>query len=100
METASAIVYYTCLNNRCPKHRGIFVDGDPEHADCERTRLYLEGESPWPRRVSIFVPALLALAAATVAVLVMRRTARKRQTMPPQTPKDAEELDRSSTSFS
>lgn len=60
-------VYYTCLNNDCEKHRNVFVDGDPDHATCERRRLYLEGQEQ-PARVPMWalvaVPAVIGLGAA------------------------------------
>lgn len=67
------IVYYTCLNNECPKHRGIFTDGDPQHEGCARERLWLEGQRPAarvPRWILIALPVAAALAAG--AILVMR----------------------------
>ncbi len=64
--------YYTCLNNKCPKHRNVFLDDDPEHADCERERLHLQGESRVPTWLWFAVPAALALAVA-VGLAIARR---------------------------
>ncbi len=73
------IAYYTCLNNDCQRHRNIFVEGDPQHADCASERLYLEGqEKPGlPAWVWLGVPAALALGAAVFVLLrKMRGSAR------------------------
>lgn len=70
------IVYFTCLNNDCPKHRNIFIEGDPEHAQCARERLYLEGERrPAPAWLRIAVPSALAAIAvgAVTAAFFLRR---------------------------
>jgi hypothetical protein len=76
------VVYYTCLNNDCPKHRNIFLEGDPEHANCARERLWLEGQRPAPPRWLWFaIPAGLAVLAAA-AVLVSRKI-RDAQFKPP-----------------
>ena len=72
------IVYYTCLNNDCERHRNIFVEGDPLHAGCERDRLYLEGQAK-PARVPAWVWfALPAAVGAGLAAFMLyrRRTAR------------------------
>lgn len=66
------VVYYTCLNNDCPKHRNIFLEGDPEHERCARERLWLQGQRRgMPRWLLFVLPALLA-AAGAAAVIVMR----------------------------
>src|SRR5690349_19387376 len=58
------VAYYTCLNNECPKHRNIFREGDPLHANCDRERLWLEGQRrPMPVWAWIAIPAAIALAA-------------------------------------
>lgn len=80
METVE-IVYYTCMNNDCEKYRNIFAEGDPLHAECERERLWLEGERrPLPMWVWIAAPAALLLAAAgTMALRVARRNMKQRR---------------------
>jgi hypothetical protein len=66
------VVYYTCLNNACPKHRNIFREGDPQHENCARERLYLEGQrEPMPRWMWFAIPAAVA-GAAVAGLLVMR----------------------------
>lgn len=68
------VVYYTCLNNDCPKHRNIFVEGDPEHERCARERLWLEGQRRgMPRWLLFAVPAALAAAAAAVVIVMQLR---------------------------
>lgn len=69
------VVYYTCLNNECPKHRNIFLEGDPEHAQCARERVWLRGQRRGaPRWVWFAVPAALAgIAVAATAILRMRK---------------------------
>lgn len=69
-------VYYTCLNNACEKHRNVFVEGDPDHAGCERRRLYLEGQEerrtiPWG-----FVAAAAVLALGAAGFVFYRRMAK------------------------
>jgi hypothetical protein len=73
METLD-VVYFTCLNNQCPKHRNVFREGDPEHERCARQRLWLEGQRPAvPRWVWLLIPALAAaVIGATLAALRMR----------------------------
>jgi hypothetical protein len=73
------IVYYTCLNNECPKHRSVFMEGDPQHEGCERERLWLEGQEPVSqglRWMWIALPALLATAAAGVYFAMRMRGSR------------------------
>lgn len=66
------MVYYTCLNNNCPKHRNIFVEGDPQHEGCARERVLLEGQHrPVPVWLWIAIAAATAAAAAG-ALLAMR----------------------------
>lgn len=61
METVE-VVYYVCRNNECPKHRNIFLEGDPQHDGCERERMLLEGQrAPMPRWVWFAIPAAIAL---------------------------------------
>lgn len=70
------IVYYTCLNNECPKHRSVFIEDDPEHEGCARERLWLEGQRPAahvPRWIWFAVPAALAMAAGAIALLRFMR---------------------------
>ena len=67
-----ATTYYTCRNNHCPKHRGVFLDGDPEHANCKREKLRF-GDEPNPRKwLWIAAPAALVLGALAVAMFVQR----------------------------
>lgn len=69
METVE-IVYFTCLNNECEKYRNVFAEGDPQHANCARERLYLEGENrSTPMWVWIAAPVLMFAAAATIIAL-------------------------------
>jgi hypothetical protein len=73
------IAYYTCLNNRCPKHRNVFVEGDPQHLDCGRKRVWLEGQRPDPRPwVWIAPAAVLAIVAAAVMLTVRSRRFKER----------------------
>lgn len=67
------VVYYTCVNSECPKHRNVFTEGDPQHEGCARERLFLEGQRPagMPRWVLFAAPAAIA-ALATGAVLLLR----------------------------
>lgn len=67
------IVYYTCINNDCPKHRSVFTEGDPQHERCARERLWLEGQRPAarvPRWIVFAVPVAAAAVAAGVLLLV------------------------------
>jgi hypothetical protein len=69
------VVYYTCLNNECPKHRNVFREGDPQHENCARERLWLEGQrADVPRWLWFAIPVALAMivAGATLAVRKMR----------------------------
>ena len=78
------VVYYTCLNNDCERHRNVFVDGDPLHENCERRRLYLEGQEKAPGMPAwawLALPAVLGLGAAAF-MLYRRMTAGK--SMPPR----------------
>lgn len=69
-----AIVYYTCLNNDCPKHRNIFPEGDPEHQNCARERLWLEGQRPsMPAWIWFALPAALLLGAGAVMLMRSKR---------------------------
>lgn len=75
------VVYYTCLNNDCPKHRNVFMEGDPQHERCARERLWLEGQRQRaPRWLWLAIPAALAAAAGAVVLLRMMRD---RQFKPP-----------------
>lgn len=76
------IVYYTCRNSDCPKHRNVFVEGDPQHAKCDRERLFLENESRGPQWMWFALPAAIALAAT--AFYLWRRMA---ETPPQQQPR-------------
>jgi hypothetical protein len=75
------IVYYTCRNSECPKHRNVFVEGDPQHENCARERLYLEGQERPAQWLWYAVPAAIMLAAA--AVFAWRRVAEARRFRPP-----------------
>lgn len=77
------IVYFTCTNNDCPKHRSVFTEGDPQHEGCARERLWLEGQRPAariPRWVVFALPA--AAAAVTAGVLLLVRFMRVDQSKP------------------
>ncbi len=76
-------VYYTCLNNKCPKHRNVFLQDDPEHADCACERLYLEGQSRAPAWLWFALPAALGLA-VVAAFLFVTRTQRPQPLLPPE----------------
>lgn len=66
--------FYVCLNNDCPKHRGVFVEGDPEHANCSRERLYLEGQRPSPPAwLAVAVPLAGLFAMAGIALYLQSR---------------------------
>jgi hypothetical protein len=82
METVE-IVYFTCLNNECERYRNVFAEGDPQHANCARERLYLQGERrPMPMWAWIAAPALMLLAAATfVALRRARRNMNQQRTL-------------------
>ena len=64
--------YYTCLNQHCVKHRNVFLEGDAEHENCERTVLRFDEESKRPGWLRWAVPAA-AVVAAVVAVQVIKR---------------------------
>ena len=71
-------VYFTCLNNDCEKHRSIFVEGDPLHAHCEREELELAGQKKarkMPAWLMIAVPAVAAVTVAAVVLYSRRRAA-------------------------
>jgi multisubunit Na+/H+ antiporter MnhC subunit len=86
METSA--VYYTCLNNDCPKHRNVFMEGDPEHAQCKRERLYLAGERrPVPPAV-VVTAVSIAVAALGFAISMVLRSRKPRK---PQHPMIREE---------
>lgn len=77
------VVYYTCLNNDCPKHRNVFVEGDPEHANCERERLFLEGERKPASWVPIIASAAISLAVVGAAIfLIVRASAQRKPHLP------------------
>ncbi len=70
------IVYFTCLNNECEKHRNIFMEGDPQHANCARERLWLEGQRPsMPTWAWFALPVALLPTAAGVAFFVRSQRA-------------------------
>ncbi len=72
------IAYYTCLNSTCVRYRGIFIEGDPEHADCDRAQLFLE-QTPRSGAWTWFAAAILAFAglAALRVYCAPRRAAEK-----------------------
>jgi hypothetical protein len=73
METVE-IVYFTCLNRDCEKYRNIFAEGDPLHENCERERLFLEGEQRGvPMWAWVAVPAVILMAVAAMALRRRRR---------------------------
>jgi hypothetical protein len=78
METQT--VYYTCLNDECYKYRGIFVEGDLEHANCARTPIEFEGQSRTPSWMRFGIPAALAIIAG---VLVFAGARARRQPREP-----------------
>lgn len=64
MDTREA-VYYICLNQHCPRHRNIFMEGNPQHEACDRERLRFEGErssSAW-----MWLAVAVGVAGATAA---------------------------------
>lgn len=77
------VVYYTCLNNECEKHRSVFIEGDPQHANCARERLHLEGErraTPW---APIIASAALSFAVVGIAAyLIVRASAQRKPHLP------------------
>jgi len=76
METAT-VQYYVCLNQHCPHHRGIFLDGNSEHAGCAREKLRLGDErSEGARRTALlrYVLAAAVVAAAAGAFAYARRS--------------------------
>lgn len=76
------IVYYTCLNNDCPKHRNVFREGDPQHENCARERLQLEGQrEPMPLWLRIAIP--VAVAAAIAGGMLAARMIRTARFKPP-----------------
>jgi hypothetical protein len=77
METVE-IVYYTCLNNECEKYRNVFAEGDPQHEQCARERLFLEGERGMPV-LGWLVPVAVMLAAAAGVVALRRMRANRKQ---------------------
>lgn len=76
------MVYYTCLNNDCEKHRNIFVEGDSFHEHCERERLYLEGQRS-PALSWRWAAIPLGLAAAVGSAMLVMRIRSKKQFKPP-----------------
>ncbi|HEV3154188.1 MAG TPA: hypothetical protein VGZ02_10325 [Candidatus Baltobacteraceae bacterium] len=70
-------VYYTCLNNHCPKHRNVFMEGDGQHADCARERLWLEGQRPGRSRwllAAVSVAGALAVIAGAMYWMRMSKS--------------------------
>ncbi|MDQ2663841.1 MAG: hypothetical protein M3Y18_07400 [Candidatus Eremiobacteraeota bacterium] len=71
--------YFTCQNKACAKHRGIFVEGDIEHADCAREVLSFgdesEGSSGMPKWLPwLAVPAGIAAVAGAVQIVNAQRS--------------------------
>ncbi|HZZ65153.1 MAG TPA: hypothetical protein VFE17_06630 [Candidatus Baltobacteraceae bacterium] len=69
------VTYFTCLNDECYRYRGVFVEGDAEHTNCERAPLSLEREEQRPSWLAMAAPVAVAAglaAAATVAVRAVR----------------------------
>lgn len=76
------IVYFTCLNKDCERFRNIFAEGDAQHANCARERLWLEGQSPsMPMWTWLVVPAALLLAAG--GMMLYMRSQRGERDQPP-----------------
>lgn len=73
--------YYTCLNQHCPKHRNIFLEGDPQHENCRRARLHFQEERRVPVWVWAAVPA--ALLGIALGVQLMRTLTKRRDTQVP-----------------
>lgn len=69
------VVYYTCLNGDCELYRGIFIEGDPQHENCERASLFPEEPAARPAWTWA-LPVALALAVGAAAFVYMRRRAR------------------------
>jgi multisubunit Na+/H+ antiporter MnhC subunit len=87
METQE-VIYYTCLNNHCPKHRNIFAEGDPQHANCDRERFYLQGQREPMPRAAILTGAAVGVATLGLAVVLLLRLRKPRK---PQLPMIREE---------
>ena len=83
------IAYYTCLNDECFKYRGIFTEGNAQHANCERARLYLQGEQGLPGWTWLAVPAMVAIAAGVVALALVRKR-RAQEQRPPSSERQTE----------
>lgn len=72
MDMSHAIddAYYTCLNKKCEHYRGVFRDGDSQHQNCKRERLWLEGQRPtvsvWPWFAAGTAVAVIAVAATVL----------------------------------
>jgi len=77
------VAYFVCLNNDCVNHRGIFVEGDPVHENCRRSRLYLQGESRGLNWLWFALPAAIAIVAAVTVRTFMRPQSEKRNHIPP-----------------
>lgn len=82
------VVYYTCVNNECPKHRNVFAEGDPEHEHCARQRLWLEGQRP-AVPVWVWFALPVAISAAVAGGIALLRT-RGAQSRPPMLRGEAE----------
>jgi len=67
------VAYYTCLNRDCYKYRGIFMEGDAEHANCERAELFPQERTGMPVWMWFAIPAVLAMAAGAAMMTFMRR---------------------------
>jgi hypothetical protein len=69
--------YYICLNKHCEKRHNIFVEGDPQHAECKREVLRF-GETaarpaPW---MWLAIPAGIAVIVAALRFARRKRVAK------------------------
>ena len=67
------VEYYTCLNESCARYRGVFIEGDPEHLNCERTSLSLEGERQPKGWMAVAAPVAIAAGIAAAATFAVRK---------------------------
>ncbi|HKU69149.1 MAG TPA: hypothetical protein VJP85_15360 [Candidatus Baltobacteraceae bacterium] len=82
------IVYFTCLNEECPKHRDIFAEGDPEHERCAREPLWEEGQRramPGWFWAAMSAAIAAAIAGGAIAMRMMRNRPSNRQSLREQT---------------